>query len=371
MADQHLFSKTLKTTKPADSERLAGGSGSSSDYNFTWTKLREWIGDIASFIFTGSLQVGGSLTAETITNSTGDFLTAPTNGGLVTQRTDAEVLSDIGAASASLYWKNDGTSTATGNWNIGSNSFTSGVITSNGNYLSTRGGSNTFLRSSTNGFTGFGSSTSLGTGVSVLMYGDTHSVLPNIYKIRIGGADKYILSASGHDFRAEDMVTTGTLTAGDITSTGTTIDFNVSGTVLTVGVGADNGTVSAGIFTDRTKHYEGDALKEIKEIKGLGGEIVHSTLPSFAQAKVKKTNTILGEKIIVEAVDAFNDKEVLKDGVKIDDGIYYTQTETIEETEDDERDLGAMISVLTKGIQQQLAINEDLINRIKQLENNI
>jgi hypothetical protein len=46
-----------------------------------------------------------------------------------------------------------------------------------------------------------------------------------------------------------------------------------------------DGNISALTFTDRTPHYEGDALKELSAIKGKHGKIDHSTLPKFAQAK--------------------------------------------------------------------------------------
>ena len=49
----------------------------------------------------GNIDITGTGTVNTITNSIGDFLTASTNGGLITQRTAAEVLSDIGAVAIS------------------------------------------------------------------------------------------------------------------------------------------------------------------------------------------------------------------------------------------------------------------------------
>lgn len=71
---------------------------------------------------------------------------------------------------------------------------------------------------------------------------------------------------------------------------------------------------SALTFTDRTPFYEGDAVSEIRKIKGKDGQISHSTLPEFAR-----------------------------------------------KTSDDGRDLGAMISMLTVAIQQ-------LDKRISKLE---
>lgn len=134
------------------------------------------------------------------------------------------------------------------------------------------------------------------------------------------------------DAKKLETLTGGVGITGDLSATGTAIDFVTSGAVLTVGVGADNGTVSAGIFTDRTKYYDGDALSEIKNIKGKDGEIEHYTLPPFARTFISRTDTL---------------------GV-----------ETIEEG----RDLGAMVSILTKGMQQLMAQNDSLLIRIKDLE---
>jgi len=113
---------------------------------------------------------------------------------------------------------------------------------------------------------------------------------------------------------------------GNFSAIGTSINFTTSGTVLTVGVGADNGTVSAGIFTDRTKYYDGDALTAIKNIKGKDGEIDHTTLPEFSRTHLKKT-------------------KMLADS---------TEVQFIEEG----RDLGAMVSILTKAVQQLTDIVE-------------
>lgn len=82
---------------------------------------------------------------------------------------------------------------------------------------------------------------------------------------------------------------------------------------------------SALSFTDRTPFYEGDAISEIKSIKGKNGKIDHTTLPSFAKVK---------RKVIIDK----------------------------KEVEQDERDLGAMISIHTKALQE-------LIERLERLEN--
>ena len=101
-----------------------------------------------------------------------------------------------------------------------------GAITSSGHFLSTRGSSNTYLRSNNVGFVGFGANTSVGTGISVLMYGESHATLPNIYKIRIDGTDKYILDASGnHDFKAGSITTTSIIQATTVKLTNLTDGF--------------------------------------------------------------------------------------------------------------------------------------------------
>lgn len=85
------------------------------------------------------------------------------------------------------------------------------------------------------------------------------------------------------------------------------------------------GNVSAASFTDRTPMFNGDALDSIKRIKGEKKErglIDHSTLPAFARVRVKGTKR---------------------------------------SEEYDGRDIGAMVSVLTVGIQQ-------LVERVEALE---
>ena len=73
---------------------------------------------------------------------------------------------------------------------------------------------------------------------------------------------------------------------GNVLIEGTTINMTTSGTTLTVGVGADNGTVSAGVFTDRTPFYDGDAISAIKKIKDIDGDIDHSSLPKEVRIEI-------------------------------------------------------------------------------------
>ena len=109
-----------------------------------------------------------------------------------------------------------------------------------------------------------------------------------------------------------------------------TIDIQTGGTgnwgIVDYNNAYFGGDVSANSFTDRTPMFNGDALDSIKRIKGEKKErglIDHSTLPAFARVRVKGTK----------------------------------QSE-----EYDGRDIGAMVSVLTVGIQQ-------LIERVEELEN--
>ena len=87
------------------------------------------------------------------------------------------------------------------------------------------------------------------------------------------------------------------------------------------------GTCSALVFTDRTPAYEGDsALEEIKKIKNKDGKIDHSTLPSFARKTIIKED---------------------KDGKG-------------NPVEEEGRDLGAMISILVKAVQELSSEIEDI-----------
>jgi len=89
------------------------------------------------------------------------------------------------------------------------------------------------------------------------------------------------------------------------------------------------GNVSADSFTDRTPFFEGDALSQIKGIRSTNGELDHSSLPSFARKTLK---------------------------VKVKG-----KSDMSKEIEQDGRDLGAMISILTVGMQQ-------LLSRVEKLE---
>lgn len=92
--------------------------------------------------------------------------------------------------------------------------------------------------------------------------------------------------------------------------------------------------VSALSFTDRTPFFKGDALAEIMKIKGKRGKVDHASLPEFARKKIKGSVTKKGKNATSEPV------------------------------EEDGRDLGAMVSLLTVAMQQ---VNE----KIEKIEKSI
>jgi hypothetical protein len=80
-----------------------------------------------------------------------------------------------------------------------------------------------------------------------------------------------------------------------------------------------DGNVSAASFTDRTPFFEGDAISAVRNIKGIDGELDHSTLPDF---------------VVVD---------------------------------EQYRDVGAMVSVLTVAVQQLISIVEEQKQLIDEL----
>ena len=131
--------------------------------------------------------------------------------------------------------------------------------------------------------------------------------------------------------------------------------MSVSGT-LTVGVGADNGTVSAGVFTDRTEYYEGDALSELCAIRGKDGQIDHDTLPAFTKTEI--TRDVMAD--VVKDVEEEVDGEVVVKQV--------TVQEKVGERTDIERNLGRTVSMLTVSVAQLKDMNLLLLERIVELE---
>ena len=120
------------------------------------------------------------------------------------------------------------------------------------------------------------------------------------HKIRIGGAgDAITILGAGNVGIATANPTNGVL--------------EVTGQVY---FSADCSALS---FTDRTPFYDGDALVELKTVKGKDGKIDHASLPAFARVQ-----------------------------------------RTVDGVVQEERDLGAMISILTKAVQQLQAKVEQL-----------
>lgn len=103
-----------------------------------------------------------------------------------------------------------------------------------------------------------------------------------------------------------------------------------------------SGDCSATSFTDTTPYYIGDALSDIKNIKGKGKHLDHSTLPDFARRTATVVDYILDEK-------GRPKKDVNKKPI--------FDKPRVEER----RDIGAMVSILTVGMQQ-------LTQRVEALE---
>lgn len=97
-----------------------------------------------------------------------------------------------------------------------------------------------------------------------------------------------------------------------------------------------SGEVSAFSFTDRTPSYEGDALSALSKIKSKNGQIDHSTLPKEAR--------------VIKEVS----KNIYKKGVMVGQEI----------VEEEGRDLGMMISILTKAV-QQLRSEVNILKQVK------
>lgn len=100
-----------------------------------------------------------------------------------------------------------------------------------------------------------------------------------------------------------------------------------------------NGEVAAKSFVNLTPAYTGNALEEIAKIKADSkGDIDHSTLPKFAQAKIEKMTdpNIIVDKGEMQIMSAHEPEYI------------------------EGQDIGAMVSVLTKAVQELIAKNEEL-----------
>lgn len=135
-----------------------------------------------------------------------------------------------------------------------------------------------------------------------------------------------------------------------------------------VGIGSTNptsplyvvGNVSADSFTDRTPYFEGLALPEILKIKGSAGEIDHTSLPEFAKVEKKITEEIVIPECEIFLKNQRNSSSTEEFKKKWPENcVSGTKESTITE-----RNLGAMISLLTKAIQEQQTQIEDLRKQI-------
>ena len=291
-------------------------------------------------IFTlATLEGVQSFTSPAITTS----LTTPSTT-FALLNTTATTVNAFGGASVALNIGNaSGTNTILGATTF-SQALATAAINASGVITATRssdGYISDTLRNSSTGTNAvqriqIGNNASEGTGQFVV-YGSNYTIsaLQNSLEVNAASGPLRLL--------ANDTLGLSISTSLAVTIPGTVIDMVTSGTVLTVGVGADNGTVSAGVFTDRTKYYEGDALAELALVRGVAGEIDHATLPLFAQATVKRP--IMGD--VVRDVEKEVDGEtvIVKETTR-------EQTGTVDAIE---RDLGATISMLVVAVQQLTA----------------
>lgn len=128
--------------------------------------------------------------------------------------------------------------------------------------------------------------------------------------------------------------------------------------------------VSAASFIDRTPHYDGDALTELRIVSGTTEDgIDHTTLPEFARAKIKKDKIITSSELLTPTnmnVSSEQKELGLKSFKKSSKKLTSSRVKTTEE--EDGRDIGAMVSILTKAIQQLLDKNDEQDKEISELK---
>lgn len=180
---------------------------------------------------------------------------------------------------------------------------------------------------------------SSGTGTVIGIHADSGTTNSYHNVIDATGNTKYWAQVGSGDTlnTFSDQISDGTLNnsgTANVYSTTTSGDLYVYG------------DCSALTFTDRTPFYEGDALTEISKIKGKAGKIDHSTLPEFAKARKQGK--------------AITEKQVI-DGKEQDVVIGYEEVI--------ERNIGNMVSVNVKAIQQLIYKINTLEAEIEQLKN--
>jgi len=119
-----------------------------------------------------------------------------------------------------------------------------------------------------------------------------------------------------------------------------------------------------GLLIDSTPFFEGDAVAEIKGIRGIDGKLDHESLPESAHKRPTFKEKKVTNRIPIADEDAIVDGR-LKPDIKIDSksGKFYVDEETTVQEEETPggRDIGAMVSLLTRAVQQ-------LTERIESLE---
>jgi hypothetical protein len=118
------------------------------------------------------------------------------------------------------------------------------------------------------------------------------------------------------------------------------------------------GNCSALTFTDRTPYYDGDALSELKKVKGKDGKIDHDTLPEFTKKVIQG-----------KPITRNNGKKIDEHGLEMDD------IEILGSEVEVGRDLSATVTMLVRAVQQLSEENDvlkaqmaDAIKRIEKLE---
>ena len=96
-------------------------------------------------------------------------------------------------------------------------------------------------------------------------------------------------------------------------------------------------------------YYFGNALSDIKGIKGTAdGHLDMSSLPAFARKIIKKPPPM---------------SSIPKDKKGMPD-----MSKAPPPTDEEGRDIGAMVSILTKAVQELMAVNDEQNTRLKALE---
>lgn len=105
-------------------------------------------------------------------------------------------------------------------------------------------------------------------------------------------------------------------------------------------------------YVDRTPAFTGNALEALSAVKDDGsGLIDHATLPEFARKTIKKPPP--------------------RDSIPKDGKGNLDYSKAPPATDEEGRDIGAMVSILTKAVQELMAVNEEQNSRIGKLEETV